>query len=254
MGYSARMCGRYILAETQNFERATGLSHIKWSFEVSYNVAPTQPVPVVRSSAGRREGLMLRWGLIPYMARGVAPQYSTINATIERLETGAAWRGPWRRGQRCIQLCAGFYEWHLTDAGRKQPFFIHLADHEVFGFAGIWDRSVSENGAPIESCATITMPANELMREIHNTGAHPYRMPAILAPRDFEAWLEADTEDARALLRPYPAEFMVAHAVSTSVNSPQNNGPELIEPIPLEADRPEPAPETLDLFASAGIE
>jgi len=248
------MCGRYILAEAENFERAARLSHIQWSFEVSYNVAPTQPVPVVRSRAGRREGLMLRWGLIPYSARGVPPQYSTINATIERLETGAAWREPWRRGQRCIQLCAGFYEWHLTDAGRKQPFFIHLADQEVFGFAAIWDRSVSDNGAAIESCATLTMPANELMREIHNTGAHPYRMPAILAARDFQAWLEADAEGAPALLRPYPAELMAAHAVSTSVNNPQNDGPELIEPTPLDFDRHEPAPVTLGLFPSAGIE
>lgn len=247
------MCGRYILARVEDFERAVPLTQVRWSFEVSYNVAPSQPVPVVRTRDGVREGVMLRWGLIPYAAKGVPPSYSTINATIERLDTGAAWRGPWRRGQRCIQLCAGFYEWHLTDAGRKQPFFIHLADHEIFGFAGIWDRSVSDNGAAIESCATITMPANELMREIHNTGAHPHRMPAILAPSDFEAWLEADLGEASSLLKPYPAELMVAHAVSTRVNSPQNNGPELIEPVQLDSDRHERVPATLDLFPSAGV-
>lgn len=216
------MCGRYILAQAEKFERAVRLGKIQWPFTVSYNVAPTQLVPVVRTAQGVREGVMLRWGLIPFFAKGVTPKYSTINAKIEKLEAGPAWRGPWKRGQRCVQLCAGFYEWHLTDSGRKQPFFIHLADQEVFGFASIWDRSVSDEGVAVESCAIITMPGNELMREIHNTGANPYRMPAILAPSDFGTWLEGGPEEAHSVLKPYPTDLMVAHAVSTRVNSPRN--------------------------------
>jgi putative SOS response-associated peptidase YedK len=246
------MCGRYILAQADQFERAVGKIH--WSFEVSYNVAPTQPVPVVRTAHAVREGVMLRWGLIPYFARAVAPKYSTINATIERLESGPAWRGPWKRGQRCVQLCAGFYEWHLTKSGRKQPFFIHLADHEVFGFASIWDRSIGERGAAVESCALVTMPANALMREIHNTGANPYRMPAILAPSDFGTWLDGSQEEAHSLLKPYPVDLMVAHAVSTRVNSPRNDGPELIEPIRLDSDQHEGAPAELEKLPMAAGE
>jgi putative SOS response-associated peptidase YedK len=228
------MCGRYILAQAAKFERAVRLGKVSWNFEPSYNVAPTQAVPVIRTIDGLREGLMMRWGLIPFFARGVPPRYSTINATVEKLETGPCWRTPWKRGQRCIQLAAGFYEWHLGTSGKKQPYFIHLADHEVFGFASIWDRSIAEDGAATESCALVTLPGNALMREIHNAGANPYRMPAILAPEQFARWIEGTREDARALLEPYPAELMVAYAVSPRVNSPRNNGPELLEPAPTQ--------------------
>ena len=246
------MCG--IIARAEEFERATRLGNVQWTFEASYNVAPTQAVPVVRITDGVAEGAMLRWGLIPAFARGVSPQYSTINSTVERLETGPAWRDPWRCNQRCVLLCAGFYEWHLTEAGRKQPFFIRLADNEVFGFAGIWDWSVSTNGTAVESCAVITMPANELMRDIHNTGAHPYRMPAILTPDNFDRWLTTGQEEARSLLRPYPAELMTAHAVTSRVNSARNNDPELIQPVRLDSSRHERVPTLLDLFPDTGTE
>lgn len=248
------MCGRYILAQAEKFERAVRLHRIEWPFRVSYNVAPTHSVPVARTADGIREGLLMRWGLIPYFAKGVPLKRSTINATIERLTTGGVWRGPWGRDQRCILLCAGFYEWHLTEGGYKQPFFIHLADHELFGFAGIWDLSTKEDGAAIESCALITMPANELMREIHNTGTNPYRMPAILAPNDFEVWLEGGEEEARSLLKQYPSDLMVAHAVSIRVNSPANDGPDLIEPVRSKPSREEQGPVTLDLFPTGAAE
>jgi putative SOS response-associated peptidase YedK len=235
------MCGRYILAQAAKFERAVRLGKVSWHFELSYNVAPTQNVPVVRAAAGVREGLMMRWGLIPFFAKGVPPKYSTINATVEKLETSPVWRTPWKRGQRCIQLAAGFYEWHLSASGKKQPYFIHLADHEVFGFASLWDRSIGENGAATESCAIVTLPGNDLMREIHNTGANPYRMPAILAPDAFASWLEGTQHEARSLLAPYSAALMVAYPVSSRVNSPRNNGPELIDPVPNEDPAPAPA-------------
>lgn len=174
---------------------------------------------------------MMRWGLIPFFAKGVPTKYSTINATVEKLETGPAWRGPWKRGQRCIQLASGFYEWHLAETGQKQPYFIHLADQEVFGFASLWDRSVTEEGSAVESCAIITLPANELMRGIHNAGAHPGRMPAILAPDQFDHWLDGGAEAARAMIIPCPSERMQVYRVSPRVNSPKNNGLELIAPL-----------------------
>jgi putative SOS response-associated peptidase YedK len=225
------MCGRYILTQAAKFERALQLARVSWSFEISYNVAPTQSVPVVRGTCGEREGVMMRWGLIPFFAKGVAPKYSTINATLEKLDNGAVWRGPWNRGQRCILPAAGFYEWHLNEAGQKHPFFIHLADQEVFGFAGLWDRSVRADGTAVESCAIITMPGNDLMRQVHNTGNNPYRMPAILAPADYDAWLKGGAGEARAVLGPYPQDVMVAYQVGTRVNSSKNNDEKLIEPV-----------------------
>jgi putative SOS response-associated peptidase YedK len=174
---------------------------------------------------GEREGLMMRWGLVPFFAKGVPPKYSTINATIEKLTDGPTWRGPWKRGQRCILPAASFYEWHVNDDGSKTPFSITCADQPVFGFAGLWDRSVTVEGAAVESCTIITMPPNALMAEIHNAKK---RMPAILAADDIEAWLASTPDDARTALKPYPNDLMVAHPVSTRVNSPRNNDAALI--------------------------
>jgi putative SOS response-associated peptidase YedK len=199
--------------------------------KVSYNVAPTQSVPIIRFRDGAREGSVVRWGLIPFFAKGEPPKYSTINARIETVETAASYRGPWRRGQRCIQLASGFYEWHLDAQGRKAPYFIHLADQELFGFAGLWDRSVKADGSAVESCVHITMPANELMRDIHNTGNNPHRMPAILRKEDQEVWLHGTPEEARAVLVQYPADLMVAYEVAPRVNSPKNNDERLLEPV-----------------------
>jgi putative SOS response-associated peptidase YedK len=222
------MCGRYILAEAAKIEKAMRLGRINWHFEVSYNVCPTQDVPVVRAAEGEREGVMMRWGLVPFWAGGVEPKYSTINATVERFETAPVYRGPWSRGQRCIVPTAGFYEWHLEADGRKQPFLIGLADQEVFGFAGLWDRSKTAEGQVIESFTIITMPANRLMTDIHNV---KHRMPAILAVEDQDAWLSGKPDEAKAALRQYPDDLMVAHKVSTRVNSPKNNVVDLVAPI-----------------------
>jgi putative SOS response-associated peptidase YedK len=224
------MCGRYILAQAAKLERAMQLGRIRWQFDVSYNVAPTQPVPVVRFADGEREGLMMRWGMIPFFAKGIAPRLPNINATVENLETAPTWRGPWSRAQRCILPAAGFYEWHLNAAGEKHPYFIHVADQDVFGFAGLWDRSFTAAGSVVESCALVTVPGNDLMRQIHNTGANPFRMPAILAHTDHDAWLSGSMEEAKAALQPYPQEMLVAHQVSTRVNSAKNNDEKLIEP------------------------
>lgn len=199
---------------------------VHWlEYERSYNVAPTDRVPVVRWFGGARQGLSMRWGLVPFFARGVPPKYSTINATIERLEDGACWKGPWERDQRCILPASGFYEWHVLADGTKRPYYVALVDQPVFGFAGLWDRSRTENGAEIVSCTIITMPANELMAEIHNAKR---RMPAILAAEQIDAWLSGSTTDARAMLTRYPSDAMVAHPVGSRVNSPRNNDAQLL--------------------------
>jgi putative SOS response-associated peptidase YedK len=224
------MCGRYILRMQDKYLREWTLHGPPAWTTVSYNIAPTQQVPILRIKDGARETAMVRWGLIPFFARGEPGKFSTINARVETFETAASYRGPWRRGQRCIQPASGFYEWHVDEYGRKAPYLVTVADQEVFGFAALWDRSVRDDGTAVESCAHITLPANELMADIHNSGSHPQRMPAILRREDHEAWLYGTLQQARAVLRQYPAELMDAYEVSARVNSVRNNSPDLIEP------------------------
>ena len=226
------MCGRYVAPDEGSIEREFNLVRTEWQFPASYNVAPTQQVPVVRRRSDGLEGLTVRWGLIPFFARGVAGKYSTINARIETMETSASYKGPWQRGQRCLQIASGFYEWHVDAAGRKAPYYIHLNDQALFGFAALWDRSIKDDGTVIESCVHITLPANELMRDIHNAGNNPHRMPAILRAEDREHWLSGSLEEARALLQPYQSGLMVAYEVGSRVNSPKHNDPTLIEAVP----------------------
>jgi putative SOS response-associated peptidase YedK len=224
------MCGRYII-------RQQGKALREWErygpppFLDSYNVAPSQPVPVVRWQDQRASYTLLRWGLIPFFAHGEPARYATINARIETVESAASYRGPWRRGQRCLQLASGFYEWHVDERGRKAPWLITLADQDLFAFAALWERSVKSDGSLVESCAHITLPANALMADIHNGGANPQRMPAILRSEDREVWLHGTVAEARGVLRPYDSELMVAYEVSTQVNSVRNNFPALLEPL-----------------------
>jgi len=223
------VCGRYVSPDDASIEREFNLVRTEWKFPASYNVAPTQDVPVVRMRYGEREGVRLRWGLIPFFARGVAPKYSTINARIESVQTAASYRGPWNRGQRCLVVAQGFYEWQTEADGRTRvPYYIHLNDQEIFAFAGLWDSSRTEAGEVIESCVHLTMPANKIVGEIHNT---QHRMPAILSRDAREAWLAGSAEEAWSVLRPYPDEHMVAWPVSTRVNKPANDDAQLIAPV-----------------------
>jgi putative SOS response-associated peptidase YedK len=225
------MCGRYII-------RQQGKALREWErygpppFLDSYNVAPSQAVPIVRLQVQGASYAQMRWGLIPFFAHGEPLKYATINARIETVESAPSYRDAWRRGRRCLQLASGFYEWHVDARGRKAPWLITLADQDLFAFAALWEHSVRSDGSIVESCAHITLPANALMSDIHNGGAHPQRMPAILASADREVWLHGTSAQAKEVLKPYPAELMVAHEVSTQVNSVRNNFPALLQPVP----------------------
>jgi putative SOS response-associated peptidase YedK len=223
------MCGRYILAQAAKAERALGIRRGHWEYPVSYRVLPTEQVPVVVSESAERAAAMMRWGLIPYWAAGVALKASTINATLERIESAPSYRDPWKRGQRCIFAMAGFYEPHVNADGSRDPFFVHLNDREVFGVAGLWDRSRRSDGTYVHSCTLITLPANALLAQIHN---EKQRMPAVLAAADEEAWLMGSPAEARAVLVPYPDDLMVGYRVSRRVNSAKlPNEPSLIDPV-----------------------
>ena len=224
------MCGRYIIREQEAAERYWRVHGVpKWT--QSFNVAPTANVPIIRrtkrGSEHPYEAAIVRWGLVPFWAHGAPPKFATFNARVEGIETTASFRGAWEHGRRCILPAAGFYEWQRRGPG-KQPFFIKLADREFFGFAGLWERSKSEDGPLIESCTIITLPANRLLSEIHNGGL---RMPAILRSEDHEAWLAGTQDEARQALAPYPDEGMVAWPVSPRVNSAKIDDESLIRPV-----------------------
>jgi putative SOS response-associated peptidase YedK len=223
------MCGRYILAQPSKAEQAFDVQRRHWTAMSSYNIAPARDVPVIRMVDGEREGVMMRWGLIPPFLKGESPKYSTINARIETMEASPAYRDPWKNGQRCVVPADGFYEWHQPVGRPKQPWFVGLANKEIMPFAGLWDRSKRSDGVLIESFTIITLPANDFMAKIDN---EEKRMPAILRPEQVETWLMGTPEQARALLTQFPDEQLRAFKVSARVNSPKNDDAALTEELP----------------------
>jgi putative SOS response-associated peptidase YedK len=223
------MCGKYILAQAAKAERAIGIQRGHWDYPLSYRVLPTEQVPVVVQTGGEREAVQMRWGLVPWWTHGVPLKASTINATVERLDSAPSYRDAWRRGQRCLLVMGGFYEPHLNEDGSRDQFFVRLADREVFGVAGMWERSRRADGSYLISCTLITVPANQLLASVHN---QKQRMPAILAESEYDDWLSGPPQQASALLRPSPDESMRAWKVSRRVNNRQlPNDERLIAPL-----------------------
>jgi putative SOS response-associated peptidase YedK len=189
-------------------------------------VAPTQQVPIVRraSANGERELAQVRWGLVPLWAKDLAIGAKMINARAEGIGEKPAFRAALKL-RRCLIPADGFYECQTTP-GRKLPWRITLKNGEPFAFAGLWERwEKAPDGVPVESCTIITTSADQLVRPLHD------RMPMILAPDDYAAWLGEDAiREVGELLRPFPSEAMRAYRVSTAVNNVKNSGPECIEP------------------------
>jgi putative SOS response-associated peptidase YedK len=222
------MCGKYVLKLLNQIDRVFEVERGSWEIKTSFRVMPTDQVPVLRLSGGVREAAMMRWGIVPFNAHGETPKTAWINARSETLSSTFPWESPWKRQQRCILPASGFYEPHVYPDGRKQPFYVHLADREVFGFAGLWERSFKADGAAIFSCTIVMLPANRLMAEVHN---EKKRMPAVLAREHHDLWLKGSPADAVAALTPYPDDLMVAYPVSARVNSLKApNDESLIQP------------------------
>ena len=225
--YHADMCGRYVIktltqAIIDAFEAV--LPPMPELFP-RYNVAPSQPVPVVRTAAdGRRHLDMLRWGLIPSWAKDAKAQPQPINVRAETVEHRPMFRAPFQR-RRCLMAADGFYEWQPTGPKAKRPFYIHRKDDAPFAFAAIWD-TWDKGGGSIESCALLTTTPNDLMKPIHG------RMPVILRREDYARWLDPQTPRSElvSLLVPFANDALDAYPVSTAVNSPPNDGPECIRP------------------------
>ena len=179
---------------------------------------------MVRLSDGSREITLMHWGLVPGWSKGPDSKFSMINARAETVAEKPAYRAAFK-SRRCLVPADGFFEWR-AEGKKKQPFYIHMKDEKPFAFAGLWERW--EKGAePITSFTIIVTEANELLRPIHE------RMPVILAPKDYARWLDPalKKEAAQKFMRPYGPEKMALRKISTRVNSPKNDDPEILAPL-----------------------
>ncbi|HUI47104.1 MAG TPA: SOS response-associated peptidase [Acidimicrobiia bacterium] len=232
------MCGRYvsvssptILAERFHVEEVRAKPA-----DPNYNVTPRAEVPVVADSRGRRVLDVVRWGLVPSWAKDQSIGDRMINARAERIQTSNAFKRAFER-RRCIVPADGFYEWQPIEGRKqKQPWFIRRRDCEPLAFAGLWeiwhDRSLGDDAPRIRSCTIITTEPNEVMRPIHD------RMPVILPESAWDTWLDAENRNVESLARllvPLPSEELELWPVTTLVNKPAENGPELLERAPVDS-------------------
>lgn len=217
------MCGRYLTPDEAAFERHFGVPAPSEYFS-SYNVAPSQSAPVVRvDSTGTRVAAMLEWGFRPAWAKR-----AWINARAETVFTSKAFAEA-ARGRRCLVAAAGWYEWAGATAP-KRPFVHYVEGFAPIALAGIWTSAV-QNGERHRTFAILTRPAVPSVAFAHD------RMPAVLAPEDYAAWLAPDTSRGaleRALTGAGPP--FESRRISTFVNKPANDDPRCIEPLPDDGD------------------
>lgn len=228
------MCGRFVsvsspdlLAQRFHTDEVALADGAK---PADYNVTPRAQIYVVRRrKTGETQLSTARWGLVPSWAKDPKVGDRQINARAESVATKPAYRRAFER-RRCLIPADGFYEWQRAQGKRrKQPVFIRARDGEPLALAGLWEVW-RENEADdwLRSCAIITTDANELLAPIHD------RMPVILPESAWEGWLDPDNHDRDALARllvPAPDDALELWPVSERVNSPGNNGPELLEPV-----------------------
>jgi putative SOS response-associated peptidase YedK len=224
------MCGRFTLAVPADI--LMDLFEIQAqdvpSLAPRYNIAPTQGVAAVRCAEGVRRLDILHWGLIPSWSQDPSIGARMINARAETVAEKPAFRSAFRR-RRCLIPADGFYEWRKLPE-RRQPYLFRLPDGSLMGLAGLWEHWESPDGSAVESCTILTTEANEVVRPIHA------RMPVILRPESFEAWLDPEVQ-SRDVLEPLlrqGGDLPLQHyAVSTYVNSPRHDDPRCVEPVEL---------------------
>jgi putative SOS response-associated peptidase YedK len=223
------MCGRYmVVSSPEAIRRLFGYLE-QPNFPPRYNVAPTQPIAVVRVADGRRQFALVRWGLIPPWVKDPRAFSLLINARVESVNDKPAFRYAMRR-RRCLVPADGFYEWK-TDGRHKRPYAVRPRDRQPVAFAGLWETWMGPNGEEMETAVIVTTAANRELATLHD------RMPVVLLPEAFEAWLDCrnvDAAAATALCVPARDDLLEAYEVSPAVNRADNDGPELIEPAPAE--------------------
>jgi putative SOS response-associated peptidase YedK len=221
------MCGRFVrTSSTHRFAALLGAA-VAIDVKPSYNIAPGSALLVARATADAgRELVTMKWGLVPAWSAEPKTPYSTINARAETVADKPVFRSAFKH-RRCLIAADGFYEWAVGPDGQKQPYFIRLKTGEPFAFAGLWEHWARADQA-LDSCTLVVTAANAWMKPIHE------RMPVIVRPEHYERWLDPaiDTRDPlESLLTPCADDLLERDAVSRLVNSPHNDGRDLIEPL-----------------------
>lgn len=223
------MCSRYSLTSPTEAVRSYFAAEVDHEFQPRYNIAPTQPVAIVRHDAlQQRELALVRWGLIPSWVKD-PQQFSTlINARTETAAQKPSFRASLRH-RRCLVPTDGFYEW-TGKTGEKQPHLIRPRGGGLMAMAGLWEHWLGADGSELESMAILTVAANQDMVSLHD------RMPLILKPDRFDVWLNCRSGTAETilpLLDAREAPPLVATAVSRRLNNPRNEGPDVQTPADL---------------------
>lgn len=217
------MCGRYSLFQPlDSLAIILELEAPDFELPPRYNAAPSQQLPIITDEDPTHLHLH-RWGLIPSWAKDPKIGHKLINARSETAPEKPSFRSAFKR-RRCLVPINGFYEWQKTPHG-KVPQHITHAEEEVMTLAGLWEVWHDAEEKEWRSFTILTTSPNEIMAPIHD------RMPVILAPEDRKTWLDpdADPEDLLLLMRPCPSEWLKTEQVSTLVNSPGNDGPEILQ-------------------------
>ncbi len=221
------MCGRFTLT-VDPADLSETFPEFAFPAQVGprFNIAPTQPVLVVPNDASNKADFFI-WGLIPSWAKDPAIGNNLINARAETLAEKPAFRSAYKY-HRCLIFADGFFEWQAQPGTKtKIPHYIQLKSKKPFAFAGLWEHWQSPDGSEIKSATIVTTEPNEMMSTLHN------RMPVILPKEAFAQWLDSSprqASDLQGLLVPYPAKDMQAYPISTAVNTPANDRPEILLP------------------------
>lgn len=228
------MCGRYRLSRRkQIIEEHFDTADWQDDWNPRYNVAPTQPIPVIRLHPEEpvRQISSMRWGLIPNWARDASRAVSMINARSETASTKPAFRDP-LKFRRCLIPADGFYEWKRTGTS-KQPFCFEVNNGELFAFAGLWDGWKNPEGQWVKTCTILTTMPNAVTSAVHD------RMPVILPKDHHDAWLDPGMNNVQVvseLLKPYDSRLMQCYPVGTRINHVTNDDEECSRPVePVQA-------------------
>ena len=227
------MCGRYAITLPPEAVRGYFKYVEQPNFPPRYNIAPTQPVPIVAAkrdgaAATSRHFMLVRWGFLPGFVKDTKTFPLIINARSESVSSKPSFRNAFRR-RRCLFIMDGYYEWQPRGPKLpKQAYLLRRPDHGPFGVAGIWETHVSADGSEIDTACLLTTSANAAVGFVHD------RMPVILDPLDFDLWLDLDeTQYARAepLLRPANDDFLSATAIGPAINKASNDGAYVQQPL-----------------------
>lgn len=233
------MCGRFSLtASPEELQEFFGLVEID-DFPARYNIAPTQPILIVASADRQEPGsnlperraLLVRWGLIPSWVRDPRDFPLLINARSETAARKNSFRAAMRH-RRALVPASGFYEWKRDGKKKSQPYWVRPKGGGICAFAGLTETWMGPDGEEVDTGAILTTSANRLVAHIHD------RMPVVIMPEDFARWLDCRMHgpgDVADLLVPAPEDYFEAIPVSGKVNKVANTGPDVQEPVRLEA-------------------